>query len=162
MSSAPAETWWHEAQRDAMLLDVLAALKVNGPLDNEQLARACVPLDELVGSIPGQERRRRAASMIEAAIAYLEEDGDLTNLEAPTRLWRQSVERARVLLRWREIPPVVGRLAILYADTLIRYAFRHGWVTRFDIPSGPLWRITDAGLIQLEELEARLDVSHPA
>lgn len=157
MPIARTESWWDPEQRDAMLLDLLAAIKHHGPLDNEQLARACVPIDELVGSIPGQERQRRAAALVEGLIAYLEEDGDLSSLDAPTRLWRQSIERARVLLRWRELPPVVGRLSILYADTLIRHAYRHGWVTKFDIPSGPLWRVTEAGIAELEELQTRLE-----
>jgi hypothetical protein len=156
----PIEPWWDPAQRDAMLLDLLKAMKDSGPLDNEQLARVCVPLDELVGSIPGNERRRRAEALVNALIGYLEDDGELKMLEAPTRLWRQSADRARALMRWREVPPVVGRLSVLYADTLIRYAAAHEWVTRFDIPTGPLWRLTREGQDMLDELSQRL--SSPA
>ncbi|MEQ9453141.1 MAG: hypothetical protein RLN76_00935 [Phycisphaeraceae bacterium] len=159
MDTTPVEPWWDHAQRDAMLCDLLMALKESGPLDNEQLARACVPLDELVGSIPGNERRRRAEGMMNALIEYLEKDGDLKLLEGPSRLWRQSTERARALLRWRELPPVVGRLSILYADALICYASRHGWVTRFEIPTGPLWRLTSEGDEMLNELSHRLSTS---
>ncbi|WP_428389526.1 hypothetical protein [Mucisphaera sp.] len=161
MSHTPVESWWTPDQRDAMLRDLLHMLKTAGPLDNDQLARACVPIDELVGSIPATERRRRAEAMTNALIEYLEDQNDLKLLEPTAKLWHQSIERARALLRWRELPPVVARLAILHADTLIRYALRHNYVTRYDLPTGPVWRLSAHGHQALNDLSQKLTSPAP-
>lgn len=143
-------------QRDAMLTAVLDALLRQGAMDRDGVMRAVLTIEDLVGLVPPGQQREHSAAMVDALVAYLDGEWDARVFAKALDGWRSSTDAARRSLQWTELPPVVRRLAELYAEVLLRYAHDRGWVGRLELQDRTMWKLQPAGGDALRHLRATL------
>jgi hypothetical protein len=148
--------WYDTRQRDAMLVDVLAAILRHGPMDDERIARFCLTPMDLLGLIPDDVKTRNARNMVEALIHYLDGPMSINSFAESLAAWRESAREARGSLDWSKLPPVTHRLALCYASELTGHALQQGWLTPSDRADAPGWRLTEAGMAAIETLKQQL------
>ena len=143
-------------QRDAMMVDLLDALLRRGAVDLDGAMRATLTPRDLAGLVPWEQRERLSLGTAEALCDYLDGQWDVSVLSESLASWRSTMEATRGSLRWRDLPPVVERLARLYAEALLARAESKGWVGRLEMSDLVMWKLSDAGGDALQRLRRSL------
>lgn len=135
---------------------VFKAMRDEGPLTADDLARQCLPPAQVLASLPIDDREGQTRRFVDALVSLLEEDGSHLPMVEAVRRMRKVQERTRDSLEWQSLPPVVRSAAVREARRMTDSAEAAGWITTMRHRDLPSWTITPMGGGELDRLEREL------